>query len=157
MPPPLDFPEDSLLSALMQEKSSSSSNESGVSWRSQDSVNTKKGDKIDYSSILFCSANKNSSLRIKLSLLPWQRSAHKLPLRQALTAGTTLLCISTQTDVHAAVACEASEISVGFLGIDLTECGSIFLLSMDGFQELFNELSDLQDKHYFLGCDYHQA
>ncbi len=42
----------------------------------------KKGDKIDYLSILFGSANKNTSLRIKLSLLPWQRSTHRLQLRQ---------------------------------------------------------------------------
>ncbi len=69
----------------------------------------KKGDKIDYLGILFGS----SSLTIKLSLLPWQRSAHRLPLHQALTAGTTLLCISIQIDLHVAVDCAASEISVG--------------------------------------------
>ncbi len=34
----------------------------------------KKGDEIDYLSILFGSANKNSSLRIKLSLLPLQHT-----------------------------------------------------------------------------------
>ncbi len=34
----------------------------------------KKGDKIDYLSILFSSANKNTSLRIKLSLLPFELS-----------------------------------------------------------------------------------
>ncbi len=44
----------------------------------------KKDDKKDYLSILFGSTNKNSSLRIKLSLLPWQRSAHRLLLQQAL-------------------------------------------------------------------------
>ncbi len=72
-----------------------------------------KGVKIDYLSILFGSANKNTSLRIKLSLLPWQRSTHRLPLRQALTAGTTLLCISIQIDLHVVADCAASEISVG--------------------------------------------
>ncbi len=66
----------------------------------------KKVDKIK--SILFGSANKNSSFRNKLSLLPWQRSAHRLPLRQALTAGTTLLCIGIQIDLHVAADCAAN-------------------------------------------------
>ncbi len=46
----------------------------------------KTGGKIDYLSILFGSTNKNSSLRIKLSV-PWQRCAHRLPPRQLVRWG----------------------------------------------------------------------